>query len=397
MKITSSKANTTISNTTASSAAAFRLGLVVNPLAGLGGPAGLKGSDHIDTAEIAAQRGVQSKVAERVSVMLLALVGSEQRVHIITASGAMGASTCDGFADNISYQSVYDAPTKTRSVDTCNATKNIVEQNVDLLVFAGGDGTARDIYDVVGESQTVLGLPAGVKMHSGVFAVTPKAMVSVITSMVERKLVAARMAEVRDIDERAFSEGRVKTQYFGEMMIPDDQLLVQCVKCSGLIDDELLLDELVAYLVEELDEDFLYILGSGGTLKALKDAMAIEEPTLLGVDVWYQGELLVRDAHESALFELIQHYPKVRIILSVIGGQGVILGRGNQQVSPRIIEYAGLENLQFVSTQNKIKALQGRPLRVDSGSDELDRKLAGFHKIICGYEDALLYEISYSE
>ena len=392
MKTTSYNAKTAVS-----SEATFRLGLVVNPLAGLGGPAGLKGSDHIDTAEIAAQRGVQSKVTARVTEMLEALVRSGQNVHIITASGGMGANVCELFSDEVSYQVVYDAPQKTHSIDTRIATKNIIEQKVDLLVFAGGDGTARDIYEVVGESQTVLGLPAGVKMHSGVFTVTPKAMVSVITSMIENKLVAARMAEVRDIDERAFSDGRVQTQYFGEMMIPDDQLLVQCVKCTGLIDDELLLDDLAAYILETLDDDFLYILGSGGTLKVLKDAMGIEEPTLLGVDVWYQGELMMRDAHETALFELIQNYPKVRILLSVIGGQGVILGRGNQQVSPRIIQHAGLDNLQFVSTQNKIKALQGRPLRVDSGSDELDRKLSGFHKIICGYEDAILYEICYSE
>jgi len=375
----------------------FRLGLVVNPLAGLGGPAGLKGSDHIDTAKIAAKRGVLPKVFQRTTEMLAALAASGKRVHIITASGDMGASVCEVFSDELSYQVVYDAPLKTRSEDTRNAAKSIVDQKVDLLVFAGGDGTARDIYEVVGESQTVLGLPAGVKMHSGVFAVTPKALVSVITSMTERKLVAARMAEVRDIDEQAFSAGRVKTQYFGEMMIPDDQLLVQCVKCSGLIDDALLLDELAAYLVEEIDEDYLYILGSGGTLRAFKEALGIEEPTLLGVDVWYQGELLVRDAHESELYELIQSYTNIRIMLSVIGGQGVILGRGNQQVSPRIIEYAGLENLQFVSTQNKVMALEGRPLRVDSGSDKLDRKLSGFHKIICGYEDAILYEIRYSE
>ena len=375
----------------------FRVGLIVNPLAGIGGPAGLKGSDRTDTFEIAIQRGGKSLVAQRVSDMLVALDESDHDIEIVTASGAMGADICSSSLSNLSYQSIVTVPQATSSQDTYNVAKLMVEQKVDLLVFAGGDGTARDIYKAVGERQTVLGLPAGVKMHSGVFAVTPKAVVSVIDSMMSHRLVAARMAEVRDIDEEAFSKGRVSTQYYGEMLIPDDQLLVQCVKCSGLVDDQLMLDELTAYVSEEIDQDTLYILGSGGTLKALKDSLGVTDPTLLGVDVWYQGDVLLRDAHESLIYELIKAHKQVRIILSIIGGQGIVLGRGNQQISPRIIRAIGIENIQLISTQSKILALDGRPLRIDSGSDELDKDLSGFHKIICGYEDALLYEIRYTE
>ena len=210
------------------------------------------------------------------------------------------------------------------------------------------------------------------------------------------RLVSARMAEVRDIDEDAFSQGRVKTRYFGEMQIPDDQLLVQAVKCSGLLDDEIMLDELSAYISETIDYDeTLYILGSGGTLKHLKSALGIAKPTLLGVDVWYKGELLHHDTHEQQLFELVQKYKKVQILLSVIGGQGIVLGRGNQQISARVIEAVGVDALQFISTQTKLLALNGRPLSVDSGSDDLNKRLSGFHKIICGYEDFVLYEITY--
>jgi predicted polyphosphate/ATP-dependent NAD kinase len=164
-----------------------------------------------------------------------------------------------------------------------------------------------------------------------------------------------------------------------------------------MIEDELMLDELCAFVVEELEDDTLYILGSGGTLKALKSAMGIEVPTLLGVDVWYQGEVLAQDVHENQLYALVTQYPKVRIMLSIIGGQGIVLGRGNQQISPRIIEHVGRENLDFLATQSKILALEGKPLRIDSGSDSLDRALSGFHKIICAYDDALLYEIRYLE
>jgi len=375
----------------------FKLGLIVNPVAGLGGPAGLKGSDHPDTESVAATRGVESRVNDRLGEVLSGLKACLAHLKIFTASGSMGESVCVDFKDVFAIETVYQAPLQTRAEDTIQAAKQIVAQHVDLLLFVGGDGTARDIVSAVGSRQVALGLPAGVKMHSGVFAVTPRAVVSVIESLVKGRLVSARMAEVRDIDEQAFKQGKVSARYFGEMLIPDDQALVQSVKCSGLLDDALMLDELCAFMLEELDQDSLYILGSGGTLKALKLAMGVVEPTLLGVDVWYQGKTIAQDVYEAQLFDLLGQYPHARIILSIIGGQGVVLGRGNQQISPRIIERVGVERLQLIATQQKILALKGRPLCVDSGSDDLDRRLAGFHKIITGYEDALLYEVRYLE
>lgn len=235
-------------------------------------------------------------------------------------------------------------------------------------------------------------------MHSGVFCVTPRALVSVVNSLLEGRLVALRHAEVRDIDEAEFAQGRVRTRHYGELLVPDDQLLVQKVKCSGLPDDALMLDEIAAYMLECIeDDDAVYVLGSGGTLMHIKQALGIEQATLLGVDVWHRGQSLAVDVHEQALFDLLANHSEVRIVLSVIGGQGVVLGRGNQQISPRIIRHAGLQNLKFVATQEKIKALNGTPLRVDSGCDSLDRELSGFHRILCGYEDELLYEVAYSE
>ena len=373
----------------------FRLGLVINPYAGVGGPSALKGSDHKGALSIALQRGVQPKACHRVIDMFLSLQSDVSAIQVITASGAMGADACANLPPSC-VKIVFDTPPETTSQDTQSAAKNIIAEHVDLLVFVGGDGTARDIFTAIGSTQTVLGLPAGVKMHSAVFAVTPKAVASVIDSLINHKLVAARMAEVRDIDELAFSNGQVKTRFFGEMQIPDDQLLVQTVKCSGLLDDEIMLDDLCAYLIEMIEEKTLYILGSGGTLKHFKAGLKIKEPTLLGVDVWFEGKVLHYDVHEQQLYELVQKYKNVKIFLSVIGGQGVILGRGNQQISARIIEHVGVGALQFISTQAKLMALDGRALSVDSGSDALNKRLAGFHKIICGYEDFVLYEVAYA-
>ena len=371
----------------------FRLGILINPIAGLGGPAGLKGSDHIDTPAIARERGVESKVHARVFEMLSELLPFQKDIELIVASGDMGlnAVQLDGWA----HQVLFESPQSSSAEDSVRFASMLHAHSVDLLLFAGGDGTARDVCRAVGETQAVLGLPAGVKMHSGVFAVTPKAAASLIMNLIKGSLVAARLSEVRDIDEAAFAQGRVSTRYFGEMLVPDDQLLVQSVKCTGLQDDDLMLDELSAYVVEQFDDETLYILGSGGTMKRIKETVGINDGSLLGVDVWFQGETLALDVHEAQLFELIQGFSQLKLILSIIGGQGVVLGRGNQQISPRVIETVGVDNLMFVSTQQKIQELGGQPLHIDSGSDALDAALSGHHKIICGYEDAILYPIQY--
>lgn len=371
----------------------FRLGLIVNPLAGLGGPAALKGSDAQDTSHIAAERGVQSRTPERLATFFSQLLPQQQRIQLLTASGQMGETLAT--ANGWMVQIVYQTPDQTSSHDTCNAAKALMQAGVDLLIFVGGDGTARDVYQAVGDKQAVLGLPAGVKMHSGVFAVTPMAAASVVQSLLRGRLVAARLGEVRDIDEAAFREGKVRTAYFGEMLIPDDQLLVQCVKCSGLPDDEIQLDELCAWLQEEMQPDVLYVLGSGGTLHQLKQNLGLEQPTLLGVDLWLNGQQVGVDVYEQQLFDIVSHNMKVRIVLSVIGGQGVVLGRGNQQLSPRVIRSAGLDSLHFIATQKRLEALGGRPLLLDSGDDVLDRELSGFRRVICGYEDSVLYEFRY--
>lgn len=373
--------------------APFRIGLVINPLAGLGGPAGLKGSDHPDTARLAAERGVESRVKPRVHEVFKALENFQNAIHIIMPDGPMGLDLAPAW----SVQKIPAAMSETTARDTQQVASELVRQGVDLLLFAGGDGTARDVCAAVGSAQAVLGIPAGVKMHSGVFAVTPRAAASVVNSLISGRLVAARQAEVRDIDEDAFSQGRVQTRYFGEMLVPDDQMLVQKVKCSGLPDDEIMLGELTAYLDELIqdEEDALWILGSGGTLRSIKAGLGMDDPTLLGVDLWYQGECLFKDAYEAQILEALKQYPDARIVISVIGGQGVILGRGNQQLSPEVIERVGLERLLLVSTPEKIRALEGRPLQVDSGSEALNQKLSGYRKILTGYEDALLYPISH--
>lgn len=370
----------------------FRLGILINPVAGIGGPAGLKGSDATETQRIATERGVESKVHERVCEVLTLLKEQSGQIELLLPSAQMGESALPN-KHAFSFSIVYTSPNTTTSNDTVLAAKALCESGLDLLLFAGGDGTARDVFSAIGASQLTLGIPAGVKMHSGVFAVTPRAVASVVSSLLSARLVSASLHEVRDIDEAAFAKGQVKTRFFGEMLVPDDQLLVQQVKCSGLSDDALMLEELAAYIAELTEDASLWILGSGGTLKTIKTQVGLTSPTLLGVDLWYQGECVASDAHEAQVYEWLERCPNAKLVLSVIGGQGIVLGRGNQQISPRVINSVGIDNLMLVSTQKKLQALDGRPLMVDSGCPELDARLSGYHRILCGYEDVVLYRI----
>ena len=372
----------------------FHIALVVNPLAGLGGPSGLKGSDAPETARIAHDLGIESAIPKKIHSVLDGLKAHKSSIMFSTVSGTMGEEYFSEYDYDVRV--VHSVGEQTTARDTQEAVRALEKAKPDLLLFAGGDGTARDVCSALSTRQVCLGIPSGVKMHSGVFAITPQAVVSVASSMLSRKLVAVREAEVRDIDERSFQEGQVITRHFGELMVPDDQLLVQCVKCSGLPDDEIALHEIAAFIVETLEDDTLYLLGSGGSLKHIKSEIGIETPTLLGVDAWADGEVVGLDLNEPQILDLVDRYGKVHILLSIIGGQGIVLGRGNQQLSAKVLEHVGAENIQFIGTQERLHALQGRPLRVDSGSDTLNHALAGYKKILCGYDDYVLYEIAYS-
>jgi predicted polyphosphate/ATP-dependent NAD kinase len=373
--------------------AVLRVGLIVNPVAGLGGPAALKGSDAPDTSIKAAALGLTSQVPERVLNALGLLKPHAPQIEFFCASGVMGQNLLieAGHRHRVCYQ----CTEPTCSEDTFLAAQCLLEVGIDILLFAGGDGTARDVQRAVKDKQTVLGIPAGVKMHSGVFAVTPKAVASVLESLLSHRLVAVRLAEVRDIDEASYAQGRVITRHFGDVLIPDDQLLVQSVKCSGLQDDEIALGEIAAYISETLEDDVLYVLGSGGSLQNIKRALGVEASTLLGIDLWFNGECIAKDVSEPELYTYLKKYHDARLLISVIGGQGVVLGRGNQQLSARVLNKIGISNLQFVSTQQRLQALEGRALLVDSGDDKLDAAMSGYHKVLCGYEDFVLYEVQY--
>lgn len=367
----------------------FRLGVVVNPFAGIGGAVALKGSDGAAIREKALAQGAEQKAAEKMCRALMQLQGTDNLL-VFTASGEMGMDSCQ--QAGLSAEVVYSPQTaQTEAEHTQQAARAMVKKRIDLLLFAGGDGTARNLYDELSTEQVVLGVPAGVKIHSGVYAVTPSAAGKVALKMARGELVSEFDAEVRDIDEDAFRQGNVTAKYYGEMRVPRELEYIQAVKMGGKEHEELVLDDIAAYISEmiEQDDETCYVMGSGSTVAAIMDALNLDN-TLLGVDVIRAGRVIGSDVSAKTLLEITDGQP-VKLIVTLIGGQGHILGRGNQQLSPAFIKRLGKQNMLIVATKQKLQALEGRPLRFDSGDDALDEALSGSVQVITGYQDKVLY------
>ncbi|MDH0896216.1 MULTISPECIES: ATP-NAD kinase family protein [unclassified Pseudomonas] len=367
----------------------FHLGLIINPLAGLGGPAALKGSDGVAAEALA--RGAEPRAAERTRIALECLRPVAERLAFVTFPGAMGADLLGelGYAHRV-LGSLGAGPTTAE--DTRAAVRALQDAGCALILFAGGDGTARDVCAAAREDQPVLGIPAGVKIHSGVYAISPRAAGQMALRLVEGGLVRLSSGEVRDLDEAALRDGRLSARWYGELCVPVEGEFMQHVKQAGMESEELVLVDLADWLRESWDEGVRYVFGPGSTLHGLAQNLGLET-TLLGVDVIEDGAVIARDVTEAQLFSLVDGYP-ARLLVTAIGGQGHIIGRGNQQISPRVLRAIGLDHLRVVATKRKLGTLEGRPLLVDSGDPALDDAFPDAVRVWAGYKEELLYPLA---
>lgn len=369
----------------------LRIGIIINPLAGIGGPAGLKGSDGSEIVALAQGKGVTGRAIERCA-RALAQLRDCTAIDFLVCPGAMGEDAFRGLglSATVIEMQMPEVPEAKHSQQAAL----LMKPHVDLLIFCGGDGTARDILDAVGEDLPVLGIPAGVKMHSGVYAVSPEAAGELLLQLASAQLVNVTLADVRDIDEQAFRQGQVRSRLYGQMLVPSEGGFLQQVKVGGRESEPLVLLDIAAHVLEEQEDDVLYILGPGSTLEAVKLELGLQA-SLLGVDVCLNGQQCAKDLDEASLYSLIcAHEGQVQILLTAIGGQGHILGRGNQQISSRCLYAAGLDQLIILATKTKIKGLAQRPLLVDSNDPELDQKLRGFRMVVTGYHDIIYYPVA---
>ena len=369
----------------------FRLGLLINPMAGIGGPAGLKGSDDIIEYQALANGG-HYRAQLRAAQVLEQLHPYEQRIELLCAPAAMGGQVAE--QTGFSYSLVGELASSTTSgQDTERIAHQLQRRGIDLLLFVGGDGTARNVCNALGTDQAVLGVPAGVKMHSGVFAINPQAAAELVKLLVDGQLVDVQQREVRDIDEEAFRQGQVKSQYYGDLLVPEEGQFVQRVKAGGREVEALVLDDIAAEVIDEMDDDVLYIIAPGSTTRAVMDALGLPA-TLLGVDLVLNRQLLAADVSAKQIDEQVKQFASSKIVLTPIGGQGILFGRGNQQITAQTIRRIGKGNICVIATKTKISELAGQALLLDTNDPQLDRDLCGYIPIITGYRDRILYPLS---
>ena len=374
---------------------ASKIGFVVNPVAGMGGKVGLKGTDGVlkQAIKLGAKPIAPNKAVETIEEFISKY--SKDDIHWFTCSEEMGADELKK-AGITEMEIVYTSSSKdTKSNDTKNACKEFLKKQVDLIIFCGGDGTARDIFEIVKTKIPILGIPSGVKMHSGVFGVNTSATAKMLHEFVNKHLTIGD-AEIMDLDEERYRKGEWNIRLFGIAKGIVEPTYVQVGKTSfeSVSDDEIK-DELTEHIIDEIEQnkDYLFLFGSGGTIDYIAKKLDINN-TLLGIDAVYNKNVVGSDLNEEGILKLLENYPKAKVILSPIGAQGFILGRGNLQLSSKVIEKIGLDNIIVVSTPSKLASTPY--IRVDTGDKKLDQLFAKkeFMMIVIGYRLSRVVKIT---
>ncbi len=367
------------------------LGFIVNPVAGMGGSVGLKGTDGRGIFQEAMRRGAFPTAGGKAAKALLRLIAFLPQVNVLTVAGAMGEQVAReaGFEPTVLNVSHSGSST---SIDTRLAAKSMAARGVDLILFAGGDGTARDILGATGFHVPILGVPAGVKMHSAVFGTTPGNaghLAALFLSNSPRALL--RDAEVMDLDEDAIRVGAVSAQLYGYARSPFERRLVQNAKAGSPPGENDALDAVARQLARGMRAGTIYILGPGTTIRRVTDALGISS-TLMGVDAVLDGQAIGLDLDEQALLRIIDGR-QTEILVSVLGGQGSLFGRGNQQISAEVIRRVGRDKIKVMSTVEKLMNLPAGVLQVDTGDAEIDAMMTGYIPVITGPDRTMLVKV----
>lgn len=347
----------------------------------MGGAVGLKGTDGTKILEKAVSLGAKPVAPARAELFLSGLEPVKEDILLMVGPGLMGETEAKN--QGYDYKVFGEQKTNTTPEDTVTVAKTIAAQTVDLLVFCGGDGTARDILKAVDVKTPVLGVPTGVKMHSAVFGINPKSAAR-IASQYLYGFLPLWEAEVMDIDEEEFRQGRVSARLHGYLISPYEPHLIQGAKMSSPMTESELRNQaaMAVYVIEEMQDDIVYVISAGTTTRTIGDLLD-QKKTLLGVDLFVNKKIVAKDVNEQQILQGIEG-KKAKIILTPIGGQGFVFGRGNQQISPKVIRKVGKDNIIVIATENKMKNL--KRLKVDTGDPELDAEFVGKIKVLTDYQ-----------
>ena len=376
-----------------------RLGLLVNPDAGLGGRLGLKGSDG--QAEIARSKGAQDRSGPRMRAMLDHLITiSKENLDGIQWYVSKGRMGTDWISPAISsLEVIHSSSSSTDANDTSQLVGSMIGSDIDLLVYAGGDGTTRDVVAALSEygrpELPIIGVPTGVKMHSGCFASSPKAAAEVLSAWLEGDLLLSS-TEVLDLDEDLYRQGKWVVKLYAEAITPASPRWMQGskmrVEASG---EEEIIQGLADHVRETLIDDRMMIVwGSGGTLRTIGGILGFELNTL-GIDITVGGKIIGSDLNENEILSALkEHRGDVMLLLSPMGGQGFLIGRGNLQLSPDVLRIIGVNRVLGIVTPAKMLTL--RSLRIETGDSEMDKRFSDkkYLKVLQGYRTTRVLKVS---
>jgi len=365
------------------------LGLIVNPVAGIAGKYAFKGSDNPELVQRAIELGAKPVSPGRAKEALTVLKPVKNVLRLLTFPDIMGENVAreSGFKPEVIGKL---SSSKTTAEDTKRAAKLMVEMGAMLILYAGGDGTTVDILEAIDQEVPILGIPSGVKIWSATFATTPKSA-GLITLRFLWGELPVREAEVMDVNEEAFRKNRLKVELKGYAITPYEPQYLQGSKWMSPRTTEEIEDQraIARNVIENLERETIYIVGPGTTCKAITDLLG-ENKTLLGVDLIQNGKIIARDVNEQEILKAIKN-KKSKIIVTPIGRQGFIFGRGNQQISAEVIREVGVDNIIVVATPHKLSTIP--TLRVDTNSPQLDKKLRGYIRVITGYHQVTVKKI----
>lgn len=374
-----------------------KLGLLINPVAGMGGSVGLKGTDHM--VEEAIRRGAKPRANDRVRQALKELLEIKNELEIVTCPGDMGEDTAKsmGFRTTVLHtggrRSLKDLFDSSRT-DTIVLSKAMEEAGVDLLLFAGGDGTARDIYEGVGTELPALGIPAGVKIHSPVYAKNPQSAGDLAKLWLTGKVTKTAEQEVLDIDEELYRQEIINTRLYGYLSVPLEHVFTQNRKAPTPLSETASIESIAHEIVEHMEEDTYYLIGAGTTTRGVMQMLGLKN-TLIGVDLIRNKELVANDIYGDKILDFIKG-KKTKLIVTVTGGQGFLFGRGNQQITPEVIREIGKESIIILATKAKIAEFHHQPFLVDTPDEELNKELCGYYRVITAYGEFTMCRVSES-
>ncbi len=374
-----------------------KLGLLINPVAGMGGSVGLKGTDHM--VEEAIRRGAKPRANDRVRQALKELLEIKNELEIVTCPGDMGEDTAKsmGFRTTVLHtggrRNLKDLFDSSRT-DTIVLSKALEEAGVDLLLFAGGDGTARDIYEGVGTELPALGIPAGVKIHSPVYAKNPQSAGDLAKLWLTGKVTRTAEQEVLDIDEELYRQEIINTRLYGYLSVPLEHVFTQNRKAPTPLSETASIESIAHEIVEHMEPDTYYLIGAGTTTRGVMQMLGLKN-TLIGVDLIQNKQLVANDLYGDKILDFIKG-KKTKLIVTVTGGQGFLFGRGNQQITPEVIREIGKENIMILATKAKIAEFHHQPFLVDTPDEELNKELCGFYRVITAYGEFTMCRVSES-